>query len=145
MTEDIQNKAIVAGRGDWKTEPMPGECKTFVLKRAFSDEEMNALRLGHVPQVMEDKWFWYMEEQTLYAHRSWTGYCIYRIEFKENGEHVVTVNRDKEQYGCTNVSEDMESLNRLLDWWTAAPYDHYGEWLSETLGALEKAGQEENR
>lgn len=37
---------------------------------------------------MEDKWFSYMDENTLYAHCSWTGYCIYIIEINvETGVH----------------------------------------------------------
>ena len=102
---------------------------------------MALLRCGHVPQAMEDKWFWYMEESTLWAHRSWTGHCIYRIDFKEDGHHAVTVNRDPEQYGCTSIEEDIASLNKLLNWWAELPYDHYDEWRSETYDALKKAGK----
>jgi len=141
MTEESKNKKRVACRSDWKAEPMPGKHEVFVLERAFSDEEMEALRRGNIPEVMEDKWFWYMEGQTLWAHRSWTGVCIYRIDFKEDGKHVVTVNRDPEQYRCTSIKEDLESLNNLLDWWTQTPYDHYNEWLSETYDALKKANR----
>ena len=90
---------------------------------------------------MEDKWFWYMEGSTLWAHRSWTGHCIYQIDFKEDDHHVVTVNRDPEQYKCTRIEEDIESLNKLLDWWTQIPYDHYHEWLSETYDTLKKSGK----
>ena len=82
-----------------------------------------------------------MEGSTLWAHRSWTGYCIYQIDFKEDGHHVVLVNRDPEQYKCTSMEEDIASLNKLLDWWTELPYDHYNEWLSETYDALQKADQ----
>ena len=67
-----------------------------------------------------------------------------RIDFKEDGKHVVTVNRDPGQYGCTSIEEDKETLNKLLDWWTRKPYDHYNEWLSETYDALEKAGREKD-
>ena len=133
-----KNKIRVACRGDWKTEPMPGQHETFVLDRAFSDVEMEALRRGNIPQAMEDKWFWYMEGATLWVHRSWTGYCIYQIDFKEDNNHLVTVNRNPEQYGCTSVREDIESLNKLLDWWSQPPYDPYNEWLSETYGSLKK-------
>ena len=126
----------VAHRGDWKTLPMPKQHETFVLNRPFSDEEMDALRRGNIPQAMEDKWFWYMEGSTLWAHRSWTGYCIYRIDFKEDGNHDVMVNRDPQQYKRTSIEEDITSLNKLLDWWTQTPYDHYNEWLSETCDAL---------
>ena len=136
-----ENNARAAQRSDWKTKPMPRRHATFVLHRSFSDEEMKALRMGNIPQEMEDKWFWYMEGSTLWAHRSWTGFCVYRIDFKENDNHVVTVNRNPKQYGCTCIDEDMETLNQLLDWWTRAPYDHYNQWLSETYDMLKKAGK----
>lgn len=136
-----ENEVIIAHRDDWKTEPMPKKCESFVLNRSFSDEEMEILRHGNIPQAMEDKWFWYMEGSTLWAHRSWKGYCIYQIEFKEDGNHVVTVNRNPDQYRCTSIEEDTISLNNLLDWWTQSPYDHYNEWLSETYDALKKAGK----
>ena len=142
MTEENGNKAGIARRSDWKTLPMPERHVTFVLNRSFSEKEMNALRRGNIPQEMEDKWFWYMEGPVLRAHRSWTGYCIYRIDFKEDGLHTVTVNRDPEQYLCTSIEEDAEALNSLLDWWTQDPYDHYNEWLSETCDALKDAGKE---
>ena len=137
-----ENKTRVAHRDDWKTEPMPKQHETFVLSRSFSAEEMDALRRGNIPQAMEDKWFWYMEGSTLWAHRSWTGYCIYQIELKEDGDHVVTVNRDPKQYSCTSIEEDMISLNKLLDWWVQSPYDLYNEWLSETYDALKKRDKE---
>ena len=141
MTDNQRSRIRAARRSDWKALPMPEQNDTFVLHRAFSEEEMNALRLGNIPQAMEDKWFWYMEDHTLWAHRSWTGCCIYRIDFKEDNCHLVTVNRDPEQYRCTSVEEDAESLNNLLNWWAETPYDHYHEWISETVDALEKAGK----
>ena len=139
MTEDNRSRKNIAHREDWKSEPMPDKHETFVLKRSFSDEEMKALRRGNIPEAMEDKWFWYMEGLTLFAHRSWTGYCIYQIDFKEDDNHLVTVNRDPEQYKCTSIVEDIETLNKLLDWWSELPYDHYNEWLSETYDTLKKA------
>ena len=141
MAEDYNFRKNVAHRDDWKTEPMPELHENFVLTRAISDAEMEALRCGNIPQAMEDKWFWYMEGSTLWAHRSWTGYCIYQIDFKENNDHIVTVNRDPEQYRFTSTDEDIDSLNKLLDWWTKTPYDHYNEWLSETFDSLQKEDQ----
>ena len=141
MTEKNQNRIRAARRSDWKTEPMPARHETFVLDRTFNHRQMNVLRLGNIPQEMEDKWFWYMEGSTLWAFRSWTGYCIYRIDFQEDGHHVVTVNRDPEQYGCTSIAQDTETLNRLLNGWTQTPYDHYQQWLSETYEALKRTGK----
>jgi len=86
---------------------------------------------------MEDKWFWYFENDTLYAHRSWTGYCIYSIRFNHSTDtHRVTVNRDRKQYSCKSKSDDLKQINRLLDWWVQPDYDYYGEWLDETTNAL---------
>ena len=140
MTEDTQKQEKKpARREDWQTTPMPEKHDTFVLKRHFTGEEMNVLSLGHIPEEMEDKWFFYMEGPVLWAHRSWTGNCIYRVEFKEDGCHVVTVNRDPRQYGCTDIGEDLENLNELLGRWANDPYDHYKEFISETHRALKKA------
>ena len=141
MTENNKNETRIACRDDWKNLPMPERHASFVLRRTFGEDEMAALRRGNIPQAMEDKWFWYMEGQTLFAHRSWTGYCIYRIDFSEDGAHTVTVNRDPEQYGCDSIEDDVRSLNELLDWWTRTSYDHYEQWLSETYDALKRSGR----
>lgn len=117
MAKKDKKEIRTARREDWKTEPMPEKRETFVLRRSFDEKEMNALRSGHIPQTMDDRWFMYMEGTSLRAHRSWTGYCIYRVDFKEDGGHSVTVNRDPEQYGCTDIEEDAETLNGLLDAW----------------------------
>lgn len=135
------SKYKIADKKDWKTLKMPESHDTFVLARTFTADQMDALRRGNIPQEMEDKWFWYMENDTLFAHRSWTGFCIYVIEFKKDGNHLVTVNRDPDQYRCSDIEEDREALNKLLDWWTGPEYDHYNEWLSETVDMLKKAGK----
>ncbi len=131
----------VAEKDNWKNTEMPEEHESFILQRHFNDLQMAALRRGHIPQAMEDKWFWYMEGDTLYAHRSWTGFCIYRVVFKPDDKHFVTVNRDKEQYLCTNIEEDARKLSNLLDWWSQSTYDYYNEWLAETVDMLKNNGQ----
>ena len=40
--------------------------------------------------------------------------------------------------GNTSIAKDIDSLNKLLDWWTQPSYDYYNEWLAETAEALEK-------
>ena len=136
----IAPQYATAAKGDWKTSEMPARHDAFILDRSFTPEQMKALRKGNIPQEMEDKWFWYMEGDTLFAHRSWTGFCIYRIDFSPDNRHRVTVNRDPEQYRCTSVDSDREKLNKLLNWWSGTSYDYYCEWLSETVDTLRKAG-----
>lgn len=135
----------IAERNDWKRLDMPEQHETFLFRRPFTVQQMAALRRGNIPQEMEDKWFWFMEGNTLFAHRSWTGICIYRIDFKPDGNHMVTVNRDPEQYACTGTAEDMQNLNNLLNWWTKDSYDYYHEWLAETADALKKAQKDPDK
>ncbi len=135
------SKYKIADKNDWNNSEMPEKRDTFFLRRDFTAGQMEALRRGNIPQEMEDKWFWYMENDTLFAHRSWTGICIYIIDFHSDGNHRVTVNRNPDEYGCTSIEEDRETLNKLLDWWTQPQYDHYHEWLSETFEFLKKTGK----
>ncbi len=128
----------IAVRNDWKISDMPKEHEMFILSRTFTPQQMSSLRNGHVPEQMEDKWFWFMEGDTLFAHRSWSGFCIYRIDFKADDKHIVNVNSCPEQYERGSDDEETKTLNRLLDRWTEKPYDHYGEWLEETLETVQK-------
>ena len=54
MIKDDKNKKRTACRDDWKAVAMPETHETFVLNRSFTDEEMDALRRGNIPQAMED-------------------------------------------------------------------------------------------
>ena len=132
-------KIVPAVKTDWQTTDMPKEHDTFTLHRLLSEKDVAVLRMGNIPQEMEDKWFWYCEGNTLYAHRSWTGFCIYILQMNPGkAEHSVIVNRFSEQYKCTDVAEDEKNLNMLLDWWTQPKYDYYHEWLTETLNMIQK-------
>ena len=129
-----------AEKSDWKTYDMPKQHDTFYFQRNFTDAQMAKLRHGNIPEAMEDKWFWYMDDNTLFAHRSWTGFCIYIIEFSTTGKHRVLVNRDPDQYKCTSIDQDIELLNDLLNWWSRPNYDYYHQWLSETVSSMKKQG-----
>ncbi|MBR4767749.1 MAG: macro domain-containing protein [Lachnospiraceae bacterium] len=107
----------VAGKKDWGIAEMPAKRANFVLERTFTEEEMSSLRRGHIPEAMEDKWFYYMEGDTLSIHRSWSGFCIYRVEFRDDGRHVVTANQDPEQY-TGDLEDSIETLDRLLEAWS---------------------------
>ena len=67
---------VIATKDDWETTDMPDRHEEFILERIFTDKQMDILRHGNIPQEMEDKWFWYMEGNNLYAHRSCTGFCV---------------------------------------------------------------------
>jgi hypothetical protein len=98
----------------WKTLPLPDEISILHFDKEFTDEEYVKIANGLIPREMEDKWFIYLEDNTLHMHRSWTGHCIYQIAFeKENDKYIikeVKVNRNKEQY-----KQDNEYDIKLLD------------------------------
>lgn len=99
----------------WDIEPMPEKNTQFILKRKFRDETIKYLKKGFCPSEMGEKWFYYYEDGKLYFHRSWSGFCIYIVEFNfKTNKHIVTVNRDESQYTNTDIEEDIEELNSLL-------------------------------
>ncbi len=131
----IGNKLCVS-KADWKTHDMPEEKESFRIKHCFSKSAMENLIRGHIPQDMEDRWFWYVDDGVLYLHRSWSGFCIFMLEFGPGDVHTVTVNRNKELYKSDDIHNDMRILSSILRWRSDDPYDHYGEWLQETAQAL---------
>jgi len=72
---------------------------------------MSVIRHGYIPWVMDEKWFIFLEQDRLFAHRSWTGLGVYEAQFVlvEGGyvieSAVVTGNRAKYRRG----SDEYES------------------------------------
>ena len=96
---------------------MPDESQSIALDREYSMKEFDRLRAGMVPQEMEDHWFLYFEEPWLYLHRSWTGFCIYRVRFELAGTRArvaeAIVNRRSDQNRGT--ADEGGRLAILLD------------------------------
>ena len=106
----------IADRNSWKNLALPPRREKLNIERTFSEEEYSHLSKGLVPEVMEDKWFIFMENNILYFHRSWTGVCIYEVHF-DNKQVInkVWVNRDGEQYKATDNDYDEKLLMFLID------------------------------
>jgi len=101
----------IATSADWLNIPFdsPKDIKLYIY---FEKEELDKLKVGYIPRVMENKWFAYFESNTLYIHRSWTGFEVYRIEFScfENGyfSSKFWVESNPEKY---SAPEEMEYIN----------------------------------
>ncbi|MGF1761217.1 hypothetical protein L4D76_25500 [Photobacterium sagamiensis] len=104
---------------DWKIETLPSKQTTIPLDRTFPPQEMEQIRRGLVPEQMEDKWFIYWKDGTLFFHRSWTGFCIYVVHFAaEDGSCRMIkaeVNRDPAQYSETSDEIDSRMISYLVD------------------------------
>ncbi|MDF5707000.1 MAG: hypothetical protein PUP90_04770 [Nostoc sp. S4] len=108
----------IAKRDDWKTEPMPSVSR-ITVEKLYSKEEFDRIAAGIIPQQMEDKWFIFYEAPWLYLHRSWTGFCIFKVRFEIVGESFkiaqVEVNRNPAEYSNTDAQCDVSLLETLLD------------------------------
>lgn len=108
-----------ATSSDRETVEMPAQHITTPLERSFSAEEMDLIHNGLIPEQMEDKWFVYWKDDTLYFHRSWTGFCVYIVRFSiENDTYRMIeadVNRDQEQYSETSDQLDVAMISYLID------------------------------
>lgn len=108
-----------AKRSDWETKELPAKRSTIALNRGFTSEEMEPIRMGLIPEAMEDKWFIYWEDDRLFFHRSWTGFCVYVVRFAKRGDgyHMVgaEANRDPEQYRETSDERDAKMISYLVD------------------------------
>jgi hypothetical protein len=108
-----------ATREAWKTVAMPEQKSRLAWPRTFTSQEFDRLSRGLIPAAMEDKWFIYLEDQVLYFHRSWTGFCIYQLHLKPAGDGWAAteawVNRDNEQYKATSDDYDSALLAFLID------------------------------
>ena len=103
---------------DWKTLPMPAQQIRLPLDFMLTPEQSSAIQLGFLPTIQDEKWFACYQDNTLFQYRSWTGFCIDQIHFEPDGEglratHAI-VNRDPEQYPCTDDREDAERVEWMV-------------------------------
>jgi hypothetical protein len=103
-----------ATRDSWKHEPF-GEGVPIPYKATLLPAEFEQLKLGLIPEVMEDKWFIYFETPHLHLHRSWTGQPVYRVTFREAGQHVEAIEA-LFAVGSMQPGHDLNYHARLLDY-----------------------------
>ena len=104
---------------EWEAMPLPEQHESIVLNRTLSSEETQYLLLGYRPISMDDKWFIYTKHEWIYFHRSWTGFCIFKIKLVlEAGKYILTealVNRNPNQFNSAGSESDVELINRVID------------------------------
>lgn len=113
-------KTEKAKRSSWTVHRMPRTHEDFYLGMEITKEEKDILELGHIPEVMEDHWFMYCEDNVIRYYRSWTGFCIFKAKIEREGDHFIVgkarVNRSKKQYTCDDIEYDRSLLAQLIAW-----------------------------
>lgn len=135
----LPNKSEVATAESWETEPMPEERLCVGVDFHMGAEQFALLKRGHIPQVMEDKWFMYFDEgeSEIRLYRSWTGYCIFRGKVEElpGGEYVITmaiINDAEGRYHGASIDESIALFCALVAREAGIPDEFYWErWLEE--------------
>lgn len=108
-----------ATRESWTNlQPLPAQRAALSIQREFTQQEYDQIRLGFIPERMEDRWCIFLEQVTLYVHRSWTGYCIFQLSLVKEGAtyqaREAFANRQQSQYGGTDAEYDEELLAYLI-------------------------------
>ena len=103
----------------WKTKQMPLEVAYLSFNKTYTEEEFGIIASGCVPKEMEDKWFIFMQNNELFFHRSWTGFCIYKVVFEQNNSAYIVrealVNKNIEQYNSIDSNYETSLLSWLID------------------------------
>lgn len=103
---------------DWNIRPLPERHSVLRLDFKLDADEAAAIRKGFTPQVMEEKWFSYYANDTLFQHRSWTGFCIDQVHFVPVGNGLrathAEVNREPEQWGETDDVADIRRIESMV-------------------------------
>jgi hypothetical protein len=100
-------------------EPCPDRRADLGFRHSYTVAEFERIKMGLVPEQIEDKWFILFEDPWLYLHRSWTGACIYAVRFvlRDGAAQAVEAwaSRDAAVYAETRVDYDRAVLTFLID------------------------------
>lgn len=100
-------------------QPLPQQRATLSFERSFTEAEYEQIGRGVIPESMDDRWFIFLEDDVLYFHRSWTGFCIYQVRLKkEDAQYRVVealVNRDATQFSSTDDAHDVDLLTFVIE------------------------------
>ena len=108
----------IATKDKWTTKPMTNP-KKLEVAISLTNKQLRKLKIGLVPNEMEDKWFVYCEKGYIHFHRSWTGYEIYRAKLqinKEGGKIIgFWVEQDIDRYNEKNDDRNITNFKRHID------------------------------
>lgn len=108
-----------ATRDSWRIAPLPAARVELRFTNRYTAAEYERLKDGLIPASIDDRWFAYLEDDWLALHRSWSGYCLYRVRFAPDGDGVRAVeawaNRDLAQFRRADAAADVDDIERLIE------------------------------
>lgn len=101
----------------WKCKPF-SSYKKINCSITLKKDEFNILSMGHIPEVMEDHWFMYCDENSVNYFRSWTGIQIFKGYFKPVGDsyiiYLLEINDNTDEYSEKNINNSLNLFNNLI-------------------------------
>lgn len=132
--DPLPDKNKAATSQDWQIEPMPEsseDVEEVIIDIEISDRDMEILRKGHIPDVMEDHWFMYCDEHCIRYYRSWTGMCSFEGYFKKSERgytiYKLKINKGLAEFGVNGKDTGVSLFKYLI--------------AAETVGDSERAWQ----
>lgn len=133
-----------AERRHWKIKLSDiSQPKRIDFSIKFTDEQFEKITNGLIPEEMEDKWFIFFENNWLYFHRSWTGYCQFKMQItKEKDKQIYSVKefyaeRNPERYKCVDDTEEIKKISFLIMCGLLRLDENYNDLSSEKKSANE--------
>lgn len=141
----IPDEDVVATKSSWgRLHPMPERHITIQLNFTLDKKQGDRVKQGFIPAIMEEKWFAYFEDNVLFQHRSWTGFCIDQIHFipTPDGGLQAThakVNREPRQYLERNDNVDITRITRMVQQLASLPPGAKSKAIDPMVAAFELA------
>lgn len=84
----------------------------------LSARQMDVIKLGHIPDAMEDHWFMFCDDKAIYYLRSWTGFHIFEALYEKCGdEYRITelrINNNPNEHRLVNADAAVALFYALL-------------------------------
>ena len=100
----LPDKNEIATKDSWDIKPMPAEdVSRLQMGIIMTDEDMEIIRRGHIPEAQEDHWFMYCDDEYIRYYRSWTGMAAFEAHYTREDDHWIidglTINHALAEFG----------------------------------------------
>lgn len=117
MEDPMPEKREKATADSWRIHPL--DLYVAVPQNFYlTSDQMDVVRLGHVPDAMEDHWFMYCDDNAIRYFRSWTGICFVEAYYEKNGDDYriteLRINNNPKEYQLNDVDAAVALFYALL-------------------------------
>lgn len=110
-----RKKNIKATKESWRHTVMSDNIKELNINITLTNENMDLIKLGHIPLEMEDKWFMYVDEQdnSINYYNSWSGIQLFKGYYKQKENTIIyklIINDSKDAYNHKTTDNELIDL-----------------------------------